>query len=188
MTDEAPRPGRHRWTKQDHEELAEIVNERRADLTKYVRKIAPGADHDNVIGEALVTLYVNWDSISGHKLNWLYRTARNKAIDAIRDKNNRNVSLEHAAETQHVGQPASWMPPAPGELLMIIEASGRLPHYLGLVLTMKGKGWTLDEIAEYTGNSVDTVRTYLARAYKQLSYEVRSSGDPELHRPGRKKR
>jgi DNA-directed RNA polymerase specialized sigma24 family protein len=161
-------------------ECSMIVNEKRAGLTSYVRRIAPAVDHDNVVGESLLALYQKWDQISGDKLSWLYRVARNKAVDAVRDKDNGHAEIdETAAGTDKAAPLGAWTPPSPGERLLFVEAIGALPRHLGLPLTLFGKGWRVEEIAEYEGLSIETTRTYLARAKKFFSHHLRTD-DPDI--------
>lgn len=142
-----------------------IVTERRKALTSYVRKQAPGVDHDNVVGEALLALYQQWDRIDGDKLAWLFRVARNKAVDAVRHKDAGHAEVdESAGVTDRAAPIGAWTPPSPGERLLFIEAVVGLPRRLGLPLTLLEKGWRVEDIAEYMGLSLVTTRTYLSRA------------------------
>ncbi len=159
-------------------ECSMIVTEKRAGLTRYVRKIAPAVDHDNVVGESLLALYQKWDQITDDKLSWLYRVARNKAVDALRDRNHGHAEIdENAAGTDKAAPLGAWTPPSPGERLLFVEAIGALPRHLGLPLTLLGKGWRVEEIGEYMGLSVETTRAYLARAKKFFSHHLRAD-DP----------
>ncbi len=74
MTDSAQPLARRPWTEQDYLEGSTIVTERRKALPSYVRSKAPGVDHDNVVGDALLALYQQWDRIEGDKLAWLFRS------------------------------------------------------------------------------------------------------------------
>ncbi|OXM54476.1 sigma-70 family RNA polymerase sigma factor [Amycolatopsis alba] len=150
-----------------------IVSEKRAGLTQFVRRSAPSVDHDNVVGEALLALYMNWHKIRGEKLAWLYRVAQNKAMDAMRDKNFGHTEIDEAGlipgRSVLVG---SWIPPRPGEWMLFIDAIGALPRHLGLTLTFLDKGWRLEDIAEYLGVNCATVRSYISRAKKELTREI----------------
>ncbi|WP_410583964.1 RNA polymerase sigma factor [Amycolatopsis sp. lyj-108] len=150
-----------------------IVSEKRAGLTQFVRRTAPMVDHDNVVGEALLALYVNWHTIRGEKLPWLYRVARNKAVDALRDKNFGHAEIDESQPASGQSAPVgSWTPLRPGQRMLFVHALGSLPRHLGLTLTFLDKGWRLEDIAEYLGVSCATVRSYISRAKKDLTREI----------------
>ncbi len=161
-----------------------IVTEKRGKLTDYAESIAPSVDHDNVVGEALLALYQKWDRISGDKIKWLYRVVYNKAIDATRDKNYGHAEVdETVADTGKAVPIGSWNPPSPGEWLLFVEAIGVLPRRLGLTLTLFGKGWQIEDIAEYMGLSHATTSTYLAQAKKYLRDQLHTDDPGQAHRP-----
>ncbi|MFJ7216554.1 RNA polymerase sigma factor [Amycolatopsis sp. NPDC098790] len=147
-------------------------------LTSYVRHKAPGVDHDNVVGEALLALYQQWDHIKGDKLAWLFRVARNKAVDAVRHKEAGHAEVDESAGVADKAAPIGvWTPPSPGEKLLFIEAVVELPRNLGLPLTLLERGWRVEDIAEFMGLSLATTRTYLSRAKSRLNQKLASTSD-----------
>ncbi|MET8848535.1 sigma-70 family RNA polymerase sigma factor [Amycolatopsis sp. NPDC004625] len=189
MTDSAQPPARRPWTEQDYLECSTIVTERRKALTSYVRRLVPGVDHDNVVGEALLALYQGWDRIDGDKLAWLYRVARNKAMDATRHKEAGHAEIDESAVAERATPIGVWTPPNPGERLLFVEAIGALPRRLGLPLTLLEKGWRVEEIAEYMGMPVSTVGIYLSRAKSYLNRLLTAAEDIRpAHRSERRDR
>lgn len=192
MTDSAQPPARRPWTEQDYLECSTIVTERRKALTTYVRRRFPGVDHDNVVGDALLALYQQWDRIEGDKLAWLYRVARNKALDAVKHKEAGHGEIDELAGAVDKAAPIGvWTPPSPGEKLLFIEAViVGLPRSLGLPLTLLEKGWRVEDIAEYMGLSLATTRTYLSRAKSRLNHVLNSASEyPQpAHRSPRRDR
>ncbi|MFE0025095.1 RNA polymerase sigma factor [Amycolatopsis sp. NPDC059021] len=174
MSDAAQPPVRHPWTEQDYEELTAIFNAERVRLTNFVRQIAPSVDHDNVVGAAMLALFLQWNTIEGKKVKWLYKVARNKAVDALRDRDFGHEPVDECAELVNVAH-LVWAPPRPGETLLFLEAVGELPRRLGLPLTLFQKGWTHAEIAEYMGLSVETIKTYLSKARNHLIAKLRAA-------------
>ncbi|WIY05599.1 sigma-70 family RNA polymerase sigma factor [Amycolatopsis mongoliensis] len=190
MTDSAQPPARRPWTEQDYLECSTIVTERRKALTSYVRKLAPGVDHDNVVGEALLALYQRWDRIDGDKLSWLYRVAHNKAVDATRHKEAGHAEIDETAGVTDKAAPIGvWTPPSPGERLLFVEAIGALPRRLGLPLTLLEKGWRVEDIAEYMGLPTTTVGVYLSRAKNYLNRLLTAADEARpAHRAERRNR
>jgi RNA polymerase sigma-70 factor (ECF subfamily) len=101
---------------------------------------------------------------------WVFRIARNLALNHLRDTSRRPMVVE-------LRQPAVS---APQELGMALrDAIGRLsPGERDVFLLREHGGLTYQEIAEASGMTADGVRAALHRARQQLRAELRG----ELHR------
>jgi RNA polymerase sigma-70 factor (ECF subfamily) len=101
---------------------------------------------------------------------WLYRLARNAAIDAERTRRRRRHS--HTAVSERSAEPS----PAPGQALSrrerqaaVLEAIQALPAlYREPFVLRHVQDWSYRQIAETMGCPVDTVETRLVRARRQL--------------------
>lgn len=102
---------------------------------------------------------------------WLYRTARNAAIDAGRDATRRRDRQRKLAE-----QAVSVSVPNPDRYLLakekhqeVLEAVGSLPAIYREPFVMRHvNGWSYARIAEVMGMPLDSVETRLVRARRFL--------------------
>ena len=102
---------------------------------------------------------------------WLYRLARNAAIDAGREKTRRRQLADRLVErTERLGEagPTDAMLTQEREAL-VREAIAALPPLYREPLTLRHlEGWSYREIAEVLDVPIDTVETRLVRARRQL--------------------
>jgi RNA polymerase sigma factor (sigma-70 family) len=117
-------------------------------------------DVDDAIGETFTYLCANADRIIAmeNPRGYLYRVARDKV------RGSRRLQLS--------------LPPVRPELQPevdpeLVRALGRLrPAQRTAVFLHGGLGWTWDEVAEFLGASVSTVRTHYRRGMKKLRSEM----------------
>lgn len=140
------------------------------------RIIGPGADAEDVVQDALVSAWRSISSFEGTSFKaWLFRIARNRAIDLYRKQKRRGeLPLEPPEED---GGDGSWAEPAAGgpDLLDIAagrEALGAVEAALGGVpveqrdalLLRDVQGFSYEEIATITAAEIGTVKSRIHRA------------------------
>jgi len=102
---------------------------------------------------------------------WLYRLARNAAIDAGRDATRQRQLADRLtieSKAPEVGAPADALT-RDEQHAAVRRAIGELPPRYREVLTLRHlEGWSYREIAELLDVPVDTVETRLVRARRKL--------------------
>jgi RNA polymerase sigma-70 factor (ECF subfamily) len=109
---------------------------------------------------------------SGSWRTWLYRLARNAAVDAGREASRRRRRFQAlSSEAWHPEAPAeSGDPPAGGEVRSeVMRAVQALPAMYREPFVLRHlSGWSYQEIAGVMGMPVDSVETRLVRARRFL--------------------
>jgi len=160
----------------------------RALYSHVARILGPGPDAEDVVQDAFVSA---WRSISGFEGTsfkaWLFRIARNRAIDVIRSQK-RRAELPLDPPDDEGGSPG-WAEPAAGgpELTDIVaghEAREAVEAALSLVpveqrdalLLRDVEGFSYEEIATITVSEIGTVKSRIHRARVTVRNELVSKG------------
>jgi RNA polymerase sigma-70 factor (ECF subfamily) len=109
---------------------------------------------------------------------WMYRIARNAAIDALRSDRRRRDRLQQVAEQQQVL--STSVAEAPETLLSanedaqaMMDAIESLPELYRAPFVLKHvEGWSYQQIAETLDIARDTVETRLVRARRRLKKQL----------------
>lgn len=151
------------------------------------RILGPGADAEDVVQDAFVSA---WRSISGFEGTsfraWLFRIARNRAIDLIRARKRRaELSLDPPDDD---GDPG-WAEPAAGgptlsDIAAGAEARAAVEAALALLpveqrdalLLRDVEGFSYDEIASITVSEIGTVKSRIHRARVGVRNELVAKG------------
>lgn len=144
--------------------------------THVARIVGPGADAEDVVQDAFVSAWRSIGSFEGSSFKaWLFRIARNRAIDLFRAKKRRGeLPLEPPDDE---GGDGSWAEPAAGgpdllDLAAGAEALAAVQQALALVpveqrdalLLRDVEGFSYEEIATITASELGTVKSRIHRA------------------------
>ena len=148
----------------------------RALYSHVARIIGPGADAEDVVQDALVSAWRAIGSFEGTSFKaWLFRIARNRAIDLFRARKRRGeLPLEPPDDD---GGDGSWAEPVAGgpelsdivaghEALAAVEAAlGSVPVGQRDALLLRDvQGFSYEEIATITASEIGTVKSRIHRA------------------------
>ena len=114
--------------------------------------------------------------------SWLYRLARNAAIDQLRHRSRRRRLLDgfrrRARERKQFDAPADAGATRDDEHRRVLRAIEALPPIYREVFVLRHiQDWTYPEIADVTGIAPGTVETRLVRARRLLRRALRRSGE-----------
>jgi len=166
----------------DRERYAELVERYQARLVNYLHRLVRQTDdaHD-LAQEVFVRVYQALDRFDPHYRfsTWLFRVAQNAAIDQIRRRRFRTVSIGPGDESREAGgRSVDVEDHAPGALaeLEARERDGEvraaieaLPWEYRELIVMRHYGeLAYDEIAESKGMPLGTVKNKLFRARQML--------------------
>lgn len=174
----------------NRELFGELVERYQGRLVNYLYRIVRSTDeaHD-LAQEVFVKVYQALDRFDPRYRfsTWLFRVAQNAAIDVMRRRRFRMISLTRSDEGSD-GDGAEWELPAhePGPEAELVgrqmdqrvqEAIARLPwEYRELILLRHYGELSYDEIAESKGMPLGTVKNKLFRARQMLKGLL--GGDP----------
>jgi RNA polymerase sigma-70 factor (ECF subfamily) len=148
----------------------------RALYSHVARILGPGADAEDVTQEAFVSAWRSISSFEGTSFKaWLFRIARNRAIDLFRAKKRRGeLPLEPPDDE---GGDGSWAEPVAGgpELSDIAAGHEALSAVQAALVTVPVEqrdalllrdveGFSYEEIAVITGSELGTVKSRIHRA------------------------
>ncbi|HEY8656990.1 MAG TPA: sigma-70 family RNA polymerase sigma factor [Candidatus Limnocylindria bacterium] len=138
------------------------------------RILGPGADAEDVVQDAFLSAWRSIGSFSGTSFRaWLYRIARNRAIDVVRARRRKGeVPLEPDADEGD----AAWAEPAAGGPDLLTIAAGRegvaavevalatVPvEQRDALLLRDVQGFSYEEIAQITASDLGTVKSRIHR-------------------------
>jgi RNA polymerase sigma-70 factor (ECF subfamily) len=160
----------------------------RALYSHVARIIGPGADAEDVVQDALVSAWRSLPSFEGSSFKaWLFRIARNRAIDVFRAKKRRaELPLDPPDDD---GGDGSWAEPAAGgpdlhdivaghETLAAVEAALALVpvEQRDALLLRDVEGFSYEEIASITVVEIGTVKSRIHRARLAVRNELVAKG------------
>ena len=152
------------------------------------RILGPGADAEDVVQDALVSAWRSLPGFEGTSFKaWLFRIARNRAIDVIRTQKRRGeLPLEPPDDGD--GDPG-WAEPAAGgpeltdiaaghEALAAVEAALALVpvEQRDALLLRDVEGFSYEEIASITVAEIGTVKSRIHRARVTVRNELVAKG------------
>jgi RNA polymerase sigma-70 factor, ECF subfamily len=148
----------------------------RALYSHVARIIGPGVDAEDVVQDAFISAWRSLPGFSGDSFKaWLFRIARNRAIDLVRARRRRGeLPLEPPDDD---GESPGWAEPASGGPDLAELASGRealeavelaltaVPvEQRDALLLRDVQGFSYEEIALITGAEIGTVKSRIHRA------------------------
>jgi RNA polymerase sigma-70 factor (ECF subfamily) len=143
-------------------------------IRAHLRQIVPAADVEDVLQEAFLSAWQATDRLDPARDPgpWLTTIARNRAIDRLRRRSVRPVSL---ADDEAIARLPAGDPTDPAEQLermrggRAIEALRQLPELQRRYVVLHHlDGFSLAEIAHGDGTSIDSVKAHLYRARRSL--------------------
>lgn len=155
------------------DELAR-AHERRL-YAHVARLVGPGADAEDIVQDAFISAWRSIGSFEGGSFTaWLFRIARNRAIDRFRTRaRRREVALEPPDE-EGDGDWAEPVAPGPGPLELAAGREARAAVEAALagvpleqrdaLLLRDIEGFSYEEIAQITATEVGTVKSRIHRA------------------------
>lgn len=159
----------------------------RALYSHVARILGPGADAEDVVQDALVSAWRSMRGFEGTSFKaWLFRIARNRAIDVIRAQKRRaELPLDPPDDD---GDP-SWAEPVAGgpeltdiaaghEACAAVEAAlARVPvEQRDALLLRDVEGFSYEEIAAITVSEIGTVKSRIHRARVTVRNELVTKG------------
>lgn len=186
------------------------LEQHRAELTTFCRRMLGSRDADDAVQETLVRAWRAFDRFEGRAAlrSWLYRIASNVCRDALRARRRRARYTEMMAlELTRGIAPARARPtdgaPAPADAVagdrnnpaesavareavrLALATVMRLPPRQRAVLILRDVlGWRAVEVAELLDTTVAAVNGSLSRARATLAARRRSSTDPSQSQDG----
>lgn len=162
-----------RLRRSDSSAMAELFEATHDDLLRYVRALlGDRAEANDVVQEAFIRIWSARSSLDPARslLALLYRTARNLALNHLRDERTRERLLaRHEA-------PFQWRDPGPEALQAERELSEQLsrlveqlpPRQREALTLSRVQGLSHEEIAAVMGVAPRTVNNHLVRALEHL--------------------
>jgi RNA polymerase sigma factor (sigma-70 family) len=157
-----------------------VVDGCESKLLRYATRVLGNPDvAQDVVQDTLISLFRHWDGdmvLSGAMMNWLYRTAHNRAVDHFRREARRGrVHEAHAQEP-----PAADPPRDPSAALEASDAAAQAvaalqvlsPRDRQLVILKVFEDRTYAEIGEIAGLTATNVGYILHHAMKKLAMEL----------------
>ena len=165
----------------DQAAFAELVERHRDRLRRLLWPLFNGNrdDVDDAEQEVIVALFRDLHRFRHQAAftTFLYRFARNKAIDLLRrNERERRKVLAFASEPQLAVDPQDLVAAEHDEQLAL-EAVLALPRIdRELVLMQESEGMSIGDISEVSGLRPGTVKSRLHRARKRLAVELLAKG------------
>ncbi|MBN8876910.1 MAG: sigma-70 family RNA polymerase sigma factor [Sphingobacteriales bacterium] len=126
---------------------------------------------EEVLFDTIRALWENKEKVAEleHPTGWLFTTARNKAIDKIREEKNHFPTLSLSSIVALEDNTSVEEELNVKELYKIIHAAiEKLPLQEKNVFTLFNEGWTRKEIAKKYNLSENTIKNHLALARKAI--------------------
>lgn len=165
-----------------HQLLLRTLTELRPRLHRYAARMTGSAvDGDDVVQEVLVKALESPPEIDSFSLleRWLIRVTHNAAIDFLRQRA-RQASGLAAEELEMIMDPNASVD-AGDVALVSLRTFMRLPALQRSTVIFKDVlGYSLDEVAEFTGSSVPAVKSALQRGRARLQELGREPDDAPL--------
>jgi RNA polymerase sigma factor (sigma-70 family) len=147
---------------------------------KYLRKVGIShADAEDAVQETAYKYLLYYDSIKASKIrSWLIRVALNFYYDQYRKQRRYKLHLdESVAKLVAVDQPEELFLEKERNNQLSFAISKLKPHFKELLLLKYQSGLSYKEIAELLDSNINSVRTNLFRARKQLAKIYKEESD-----------
>lgn len=158
--------------------LVRTLAELRPRLHRYCARMTGSAvDGEDVVQEVMMKVLEAPPDLENFSLleRWLVRVAHNSAIDFLRRRTQKDAT--HTTEELEMLIDASNDPSAGGTALTSLRTFMRLPALQRSAVIFKDVlGYSLDEVAEFTGSSIAAVKSALQRGRANLK---RLAAEPE---------
>jgi RNA polymerase sigma-70 factor, ECF subfamily len=177
----------------DRDAFGALVHRHQRGLVNYVFRLVGSRDlATDLAQEVFLKVFVSLDSFDPRYrfTTWLYRIASNAAIDQLRRKQPRTLSLSQPAADEEAPAPPSLAgnDPTPDDMLRYRELEARLdaaiadlpPAYRQLILLRHRRHCRYDEIARITRLPLGTVKNRIFRAREILRTSLADLLDPEV--------
>ncbi|HET7174728.1 MAG TPA: sigma-70 family RNA polymerase sigma factor [Gammaproteobacteria bacterium] len=165
-----------------HQLLLRTLTELRPRLHRYAARMTGSAvDGDDVVQEVLVKALESPPEIDSFSLleRWLIRVTHNTAIDFLRQRKRQAAGLA-AEELEMIMDPNASVD-AGDVTLVSLRTFMRLPALQRSTVIFKDVlGYSLDEVAEFTGSTVPAVKSALQRGRARLHELSREPDDAPL--------
>lgn len=165
-----------------HQLLLRTLTELRPRLHRYAARMTGSAvDGDDVVQEVLVKALESPPEIDSFSLleRWLIRVTHNAAIDFLRQR--KRQAAELAAEELEMIMDPNASVDAGDVTLVSLRSFMRLPALQRSTVIFKDVlGYSLDEVAEFTGSTVPAVKSALQRGRARLLELGREPDDAPL--------
>ena len=176
----------------DRDAFGAIVRRHQRGLVNYIFRLVGSRDvATDLAQEVFLKVFVGLQSFDPRYrfTTWLYRIASNGAIDHLRRKQPKTLSLSQPSADE--GAPAPTLAgtdPTPDDVLRLRELESRLdraigelpPAYRQLILLRHRQHCRYDEIARITHLPLGTVKNRIFRAREILRGQLTDLLDPEM--------
>ena len=176
----------------DRDAFGALVMRHQRGLVNYIFRLIGSRDLAmDLAQEVFMKVYVSLDSFDPRYrfTTWLYRIASNSAIDHLRRKQPRTLSLSQPAAEEDAAAPAlAGNDPTPDDMLRLRELEARLDaaitelpmSYRQLILLRHRQHCRYDEIARITRLPLGTVKNRIFRAREILRSQLSDLLDAEV--------
>lgn len=151
------------------EEFSEVVLRWLAQVTAFARRLAASeADADDLVQITYEQAFRSWRALRdpGASRAWLFRIARNAAVDRFRRESARPEIVLLDSEAYEIAAPPSF---DPIESLDLEAALSRLPADQSEAIVLSDLwGFTYEEIAKICGCATGTVRSRISRGRARI--------------------
>ncbi len=148
-------------------------------LCSYVERFLHEEDlSKDVVQEVFIGLWKSTQTFKDVKnLNYyLYRSCYNRALNQIRNQKVSNNKFEPITDQHSFESDEVYEQTLEEEVIRLLHHHiNELPEQQKQVLLLKLKGYTWVEIADEMEVSINTIKTYRARAFKSLSSKLNVS-------------
>ncbi|GLZ28229.1 hypothetical protein Lesp02_04190 [Lentzea sp. NBRC 105346] len=136
------------------------------EVHQYVHSHWPQFDSESIVNATFEKVWKSWEHITGDRIKWAMRVAKNLAIDAWR---RHEVPMSLADIDEHMVGAGMLTAEAGVEAQQINEALGELPPRLRTALLMHAYGWSREDIAEAMNCKPASVSHYLSQARDRMA-------------------